>query len=97
MKTKKEVEKERPTLCKGCQDLVKDSPLEWVLCGGQTVGMEEPTYSWQLRPRGEVATEANKARTLQRLASAARLLCILKEVIGDEDLKEKIDLWLKRK
>lgn len=96
-----------PKLCEGCHKLAASSNLEWVLCGGQTAGMEPATYVWQLRDKGELARVQQTTKDLQRLASAARLLTRLRTYVqwvdndGEEDeerdeLLSRIDKFFKR-
>lgn len=87
---------EHPKLCRNCSMIVWHSNLEWVLCGGQVVGDEKPSYVWQLRPKGEVANEKRRTMELQRLACACRIVFDLRKYFekngeGDGEKQELIN------
>lgn len=50
---------ERPQLTPEMEQLLQQSRMHLVLCGGQTVGMDPPKYQWQIRP-------INEERVIQR-------------------------------
>ena len=53
---------------------LEESNLHWVLCGGLHVGHHVQPMVWRIKPKDEPAREAQRAKDLQRLASAARLI-----------------------
>ena len=56
------------------EEQLKDSGIEWVLCGGVNVGMHNHPYVWKLRPIDEEARERQRADDLSKLARAVRIL-----------------------
>lgn len=58
----------KPILSPEFAQLVTDSNLELVLCGGQRVGNSVAEYKWILRDVYEYAREEEKTRNLQKMA-----------------------------
>lgn len=85
----------KPILCPDCSKIIDSNNLEWVLCGGQTVGLSKPNYIWRLRYKDEDLTIAQRTKDLQRLAGASRLLHEASKCINDPILKEKIEKFFK--
>lgn len=78
-------------------DQLEESGLHWVLCGGMSVGMTAQPKVWRLRPKDEPAREAQRAKDLQRLASAARLLHDISMYFGpscEHELARRVRGWL---
>jgi hypothetical protein len=76
---------------------LEESGLHWVLCGGMHVGHTVQPKVWRLRPKDEVAREAQRAKDLQRLASAARLIHAVSLYFGDScehDLAKRVRAWI---
>lgn len=78
---------------------LEENGLHWVLCGGVQVGLRTHPKVWRLRPKDEVEREAQRAKDLQRLASAARLIHSISEYFGDScthELAYQVREWLGR-
>lgn len=70
--------------------LIEESGLEWKWVGGQTLGLNPPKYRWQLCAKGSLQDAMQRAKELQRLAAACRLLSSASRLIDDDELKNKI-------
>ena len=63
-----------PTTCAACAELIKESNLHWVQCGGLSVGMERNPLVWRLRDKDELLAVQQRTKDLQKLAAAMRYL-----------------------
>jgi hypothetical protein len=67
----------KPAACPQCAQLIKESRLELVLCGGLHVGHTVEPKRWLLRSVDESAWVEQRTRDLQRSASQARQIAAL--------------------
>lgn len=77
-----------PQLCPACAAHIESSNLEWVQCGGISVGMNRYPLVWRLRDRGEEAEVRQRTKDLQKMAAMAREIHKLTKEI--EELRRQL-------
>mgnify|MGYP001593998298 CR=1 FL=1 len=81
----------KPILSPEFAQLVRDSKLELVLCGGLTVGHHTYPKVWLLRDCYEVVKQEEKTKLLQKMAMLARENFELKSKLNNKEVDKTTD------
>ena len=81
----------KPILSPEFAQLVRDSKLELVLCGGLTVGHHTYPKIWLLRDQNEVIKQEEKTKLLQKMAMLVRENFELKSKLNNKEVDKATD------